>query len=98
MQFSDEDINAIAVAIKQYDETAVNKSWRDLAIVAIAAMTARSTPVNQGNGLDKKALVRLIHKSVKPQTFGDAKMLDAISTVIFGSEADYEHWLTQQED
>ena len=96
MRFTDEDIHAIAVALKEYDTTAVNKSWRDLAIVAISAMTARSTPVNEGDGLDREALVRLIHKQVKPQTFGEAKTLDAISAVIFGSEQDYETWLDKQ--
>lgn len=98
MKFTDEDINAVAVSLKDYDETALNKSWRDLAIVAISAMTSRTStaPVPEGS-MDLTPLVGRIHKAIKPQTFGDARMLDTVCSFIMG-EKEYEQWLGAQSE
>lgn len=97
----EEDIEAVATALQAYDSTVENKSWRDLAIVAISAMAARDykaakTPQVIDDPLERQtALVAHLHRKVKVNTFGEAKLLDAVSEEIMGA-AQYRLWSESQ--
>ena len=94
----EEDVQAVAVAIQAYDETVVNKSWRDLAIVAISAMAARDYQVQRQQipvSDDPQDLVVKIHKNVQARTYGEQSVLDNICAVIMGDEQ-YQAWLDSE--
>lgn len=88
---SEDDITNVANALKSYDAGVENKTWRDLAIVAISAMShrfAEPTAVEP----DLEPLVAKLHKQFKPATFSDDRALDRICSLILGDEG-YANWL-----
>lgn len=89
--FSEDDIQVVASAMQSFDENVKNKTWRDLAIVAISAMGQNfAQPVPPA--LDFDALVVKLHENFQPETFGDSRVLDRICSIILGDEG-YAKWL-----
>lgn len=93
----EDDVQAVATALQAYDETVTNKSWRDLAIVAISAMAARDYQVSKQVPVsdDPQDTVVKLHKSVKPRTFGEQTLLDEVCAVLMG-EKQYQAWLDSE--
>lgn len=93
----EDDVQAVATALQAYDETVTNKSWRDLAIVAISAMAARDYQVQRQIPVcpDGQDIVVKVTKNVRPRTFGEQQLLDEICSVIMGEKA-YQAWLDSE--
>lgn len=94
---NDDDITAVGNALQAYDSTVVNKSWRDLAIVAISALAARDFATQQAVQVqpDPQAIVEAIFKNCPPTTYGDANYRDTICAMLMGNDK-YEAWLESQ--